>query len=147
MHEGPTAVLVADDNDGVRQTTALILRVAGYDVDEAGDGEEALRKIAANAYDVAILDVRMPKRDGIWVVEHLEATSAPKVVLDSAYDVGGADRARLGPRVFRYLRKPVPPAQLLEAVEAAAAQKALAAETTSVAASSSVTHVVSIDRW
>lgn len=120
MSETCTAVLVADDNESVRQTTVLILRAAGYEVDEAGDGEEALRKIATKAYDVAVLDVRMPKRDGIWVVEHVEGRAAPKVVLDSAYDVEAAVRTRLGGRVFRYLRKPVPPAALLEAVGVAA---------------------------
>jgi CheY-like chemotaxis protein len=117
--EAATAVLVADDNDGVRQTTAIILRAAGYDVDEAADGEEALRKIAASAYEVAVLDVRMPKRDGLWVVEHLVGRAAPKVIVDSAYDVEPAVRTRLGAGVFRYLRKPVPPAALLEAVRAA----------------------------
>ena len=125
--EPRTAVLVADDNDGVRQTTALILRAAGYDVDEAGDGEEALRKIAANAYDVAVLDVRMPKRDGIWVVEHLEARTAPEVIVDSAYDVDASVRARLGSRVFRYLRKPVPPGSLLDTVGAAVVARRAAA--------------------
>lgn len=121
MLEPPRAVLVADDNEGVRQTTAVILRAAGYVVDEAGDGEEALRKIAANAYDVAVLDVRMPKRDGIWVVEHLQACTAPEIVLDSAYDIDAAVRAQLGTRVFRYLRKPVPPSSLLDTVQAAVA--------------------------
>ena len=121
--QAQTRVLVADDNDGVRQTTALILRSAGYQVDEAGDGEEALRMISGTAYDVAVLDVRMPKRDGMWVVEHLEVSTAPKVVVDSAYDVETAERERVGDRVFRYLRKPAPPDALLDAVRRAAAAR------------------------
>jgi CheY-like chemotaxis protein len=121
--EAQPRVLVADDNDGVRNTTALILRAAGYHVDEAEDGEEALQRISAEGYDVAILDVRMPKRDGMWVVEHLDTHTAPKVLIDSAYDVGRTVRAHLGDRVFRYLRKPVPPAALLDAVRRAAAAR------------------------
>jgi two-component system, NtrC family, nitrogen regulation response regulator NtrX len=114
-------VLVADDNDGLRETTAMILRQSGYTVVEAKDGEEALEKLTADRFDVAILDVRMPKKDGIWVVENIAPEPPPPgIVLASAYAFDQEMRDRLGTKVFRYLRKPVPPTELIETVDQAA---------------------------
>ena len=48
-------VLVADDNLAVRETTSMILKSFGYAVTEAIDGEDALEKLAAGPYDVAVL--------------------------------------------------------------------------------------------
>ena len=114
-------VLVADDNDGIRDTTAMILRSAGYDVLEASDGDAALEELSRNSFSVAVLDVRMPKRDGVAVVEGLDpAPPPPEIVMASAYDFDSELRARLGTKVFQYLRKPVPPRDLIEAVGRAA---------------------------
>ena len=121
MRRPRVLVLVADDNAGIRDTTAMILRGLGYQVVEAADGEEAIAKLATEAFDVAVLDVRMPKRDGVWVVEHIDpAPPPPGVVLASAYAFDHDVRARLGDRVCRYLRKPVPPQELIDAVGHAA---------------------------
>jgi len=117
-------VLVADDNEAIRDTTAMILRAEGYSVIEAADGEEALHEISTEACDVVVLDVRMPKRDGFWVVENIDPMPPPPVVvMASAYNFDEETIHRLGARVSAYLRKPVAPARLLEAV-------GLAAETT-----------------
>lgn len=125
MSPPTTSVLLADDDDAIRTTTALILEAAGFDVTQAVDGEDALEKLTASRYDVAVVDVRMPKRDGIWVVEHIDpAPPPPKVIMASAYALDHAVRNQLGARVFRYLRKPVPPPELVAAVgEAAGASR------------------------
>src|ERR1035437_4419189 len=114
-------VLVADDNDGIRDTTAAILRAVGYTVTEAQDGEAALEELAQKPFDVVVLDVRMPRRDGISVVETLSPEPPPPVIMmASAYDFDVDLRLQLGTRVFKYLKKPVPPKQLIESVGEAA---------------------------
>ena len=113
-------VLVADDNEGIRNTTAAILRDVGYTVTEAQDGEAALDALSQEPFDVALLDVRMPKLDGISVVTDLDpAPPPPVIVMVSAYDFGPDLRQHLGERVFKYLKKPVPPQELLEVVSSA----------------------------
>ena len=110
-------VLVADDNEGVRDTTAAILRAVGYAVIESQDGDAALAELAQNAFDILVLDVRMPKRDGISVVENLSPEPPPPVIMMvSAYDLDLDLREHLGQRVFKYLKKPVPPKDLIDAV-------------------------------
>ena len=113
-------VLVADDNDGIRDTTAAILRSVGYTVTEAQDGEAALAELNQKPFDVCVLDVRMPKRDGISVVESIAPEPPPPIiVMASAYDFDSDLRRRLGTKVFKYLKKPVPPKVLIETVGAA----------------------------
>jgi CheY-like chemotaxis protein len=121
MNDGvKVLVLVADDNEGIRSTTAAILTAAGYTVTEAQDGEAALEELDQTAFDVALLDVRMPNLDGISVVTELDpAPPPPAVVMVSAYDFGTDLRQHLGQRVFKYLKKPVPPKALIETVIAA----------------------------
>jgi CheY-like chemotaxis protein len=116
------SVLVADDNAGVRESVAEILRSAGYDVTEADDGDVALESYIEHPSEVVVLDVRMPRLDGISVVENMvPAPPPPAIVLVSAYDLDQEARARLGTRIFRFLRKPVSPPDLLNAVSEAAA--------------------------
>ena len=114
-------VLVADDDDEVRSTTAMILKSVGCSVVEAEDGHGALDTLASQPIDVVVLDVRMPRCDGIAVVERMRPEPPPPVVLlDSAYDLDHELRTRLGARVFRYMRKPVLPKDLIAAVGDAA---------------------------
>ena len=113
-------VLVADDNDGIRDTTAAILRAVGYTVTEAQDGEAALEELAQNPFHVVVLDERMPKLNGTEVVRTLSPEPPPPVIMmASAYDFDSDLRQRLGTRVFRYLKKPVRPKDLIDAVRQA----------------------------
>lgn len=109
-------VLVVDDDADVRWTVAEILRSAGLSVAEAEDGEVALGLLTTGRYRMVLLDMRMPKRDGVSLIETLG--EVPPVIVHSAYSLDGADRDRLGPRVVDYLHKPVSPQKLLRAVEA-----------------------------
>jgi len=113
-------VLVADDNDGIRDTTAAILRAVGYTVTEAQDGEAALAELNQKPFDVVVLDERMPKLNGTEVVRTLSPEPPPPIIMmASAYDFDSDLRQSLGQRVFRYLKKPVAPKVLIEAVSAA----------------------------
>jgi CheY-like chemotaxis protein len=117
-------VLVVDDDQALRSSAAEILRSAGYEVEEAEDGEVALQKLAGQPPAVVVLDIRMPRRDGISVLDSLQPPPPPpEVLLVSAYDLDRETRARLGEKVSRYMRKPVSPVSLLEAVSEAASRE------------------------
>lgn len=117
-------VLVADDDPDLRDTLADILLLEGYQVLEAADGEEALQAMGRHAVDVLILDMSMPKRDGLSVLEAL-GPPPPKVIVLSAFAYYGPEdieRMGLGGKVARALQKPTPPVQLLAAVRDAMAE-------------------------
>jgi DNA-binding response OmpR family regulator len=107
-------VLVVDDDGALRSSEAYILRSAGYTVAEAEDGDAALRLLDELDVGMVLLDLRMPRRDGLSV---LEALSTPHlVVLVSAYALDEATLARVNAKIVTYLEKPVPPRHLLETV-------------------------------
>jgi len=113
----PRLVMIADDNEAMRETLADILAGEGYLVVEAEDGQVALDVLASSPVDVLVLDLAMPRMDGIEVLEKIRP-APPVVVVYSAFDYYTPDdaRSRVGSKVFRTLRKPVAPAQLLSAV-------------------------------
>ncbi|TDH28806.1 sigma-54-dependent Fis family transcriptional regulator [Segetibacter sp. 3557_3] len=58
-------ILIIDDERAIRKTLTEILGYENFKVEEAGDGEEGLKKFQANAYDVVLCDIKMPKLDGL----------------------------------------------------------------------------------
>jgi len=62
-------ILVIDDERAIRKTLAEILTMEGFSVDEAADGMEGIKKIKENNYDCILCDIKMPKMDGIEVLE------------------------------------------------------------------------------
>ena len=95
-------------------TWASILRGSGYSVDVAEDGDAALRFLDHHAVGVVLLDLRMPNRDGLSVLEALR--SPQLVVLVSAYELDDAIRDQTDTKVVTYLEKPVMPEHLLNVV-------------------------------
>ncbi|NHC15283.1 response regulator [Motilibacter deserti] len=110
--------LVVDDAPTVRLYHGEILRSAGFDVDEAGNGFEALELALATAYDLLVVDVNMPQMDGYELLTRLRsdevALTCPVVTISTEADEPDADNAyRAGANL--YLVKPVAP-DLLEHV-------------------------------
>ena len=66
-------VLVVDDDPDINRLVRLRLEARGYEVDAAGNGEEALERLAARPADLMFLDVSMPRMGGLEVHEHLQA--------------------------------------------------------------------------
>jgi DNA-binding NtrC family response regulator len=58
-------ILIIDDEKAIRKTLSEILSYEGYKIDEAGDGEEGLKKFTEKAYDVVLCDIKMPRMDGM----------------------------------------------------------------------------------
>jgi DNA-binding NtrC family response regulator len=64
-------ILVVDDEDTLRLTLKTRLVSSGFEVDTARDGEEALEKIGATSFDVVLLDINMPRMDGIMTLDYI----------------------------------------------------------------------------
>src|SRR5690606_16731122 len=65
-------ILIVDDESAIRRTLKDILEFEKYAVDEAADGMECLVKIKQNQYDVVILDIKMPKMDGMETLDRIQ---------------------------------------------------------------------------
>ena len=110
-------VLVVDDDEGLRTSTAEIVALAGHHVTEAEDGTVALERLEREDYDVVLLDIMMPGPTGIDVVESMDPVPPPPaIVLVTAYDIADDVRRRLGRRVAAIIRKPANPSDLLDAI-------------------------------
>src|SRR3989338_429077 len=99
-------VLVADDEEGVRESLNLILG-DHYDVTLATDGQEALTFLQARPFAVAFMDIKMPKLDGIDVLKQIKGrgVTTPILMLTAYQSVELAKEAvKLG--AFDYLPKP-----------------------------------------
>jgi two-component system response regulator ResD len=73
VRERTFKILVVDDEDDVRSLLGLMLAKRNYLVEEAGDGKEALEKVAASKPDLILLDIHMPGMDGFQVYRHLRS--------------------------------------------------------------------------
>jgi DNA-binding response OmpR family regulator len=114
-------VLLVEDYPSLQKAVAKGLREAGYAVDVAGDGEEGLWYASGNDYDVLILDLMLPKVDGLTVLRRLRAQGrAAHVLILTAKDTV-ADRVRgLDLGADDYLVKPFAFEELLARVRALA---------------------------
>jgi DNA-binding response OmpR family regulator len=99
-------ILIADDDPPLRGLLRLVAARAGFEVDTAANGAEALEKLRVNHYSVAVIDLMMPRLSGYDVIEHLAEMSArPPVVVVTA--LNDAQLARLDSSVVSsVLRKP-----------------------------------------
>ena len=69
----PKVIMTADDSASVRQMVAFTLKDAGYDVVEAVDGQEALRKLNGAGVNMLITDLNMPNMDGIELIKQVRS--------------------------------------------------------------------------
>ncbi len=114
---GAARIVIADDEAIIRLDLKEVLVEAGYEVvGEAGDGEAALALIREHQPDLAILDVKMPKADGISVAREAASTGVPALLLTAFSQRDLIEEAR-DAGVSAYLVKPFRRNELLPAVE------------------------------
>ena len=119
----PLSILVADDETPLRWSVSAILEGAGHRVVEAEDGQVALGLLQEQDFDVLVLDLHMPNADGIALLRQVQAPPLVVIVYSAfAYFLVDAVRDAVGAKVFRYMQKPVPPIELIAAVNEAAAE-------------------------
>ncbi len=125
MSERATRVLVAEDETIIRLDLRGILERAGFDVcAEAHDGETAVELARSEQPDVAILDVRMPRLDGIEAARRILAERPIPIVMLTAYGQEELVSRAVEVGVFGYLVKPFRESDLLPAIHAARARHA-----------------------
>ncbi len=112
-------ILVADDDARVRESIDRALRVNGFAVELAGDGIEALRLVEASRFDALVLDVMMPRLDGIAVCRSLRASGSNLPILILTARDAIADRVTgLDSGADDYLVKPFALDELLARLRA-----------------------------
>jgi DNA-binding response OmpR family regulator len=84
MSSQPARILLVDDEESVQKLLAYPLRKEGYEVVAARDGDEALERFAEGGFDLIVLDVMLPRRDGFDVCRRLRARSAVPIIMLTA---------------------------------------------------------------
>lgn len=116
----PTRILLAEDNAVNRRVVQRLLERAGFSVETAGDGEEALDRLEAGGIDIALMDVNMPVMDGVEATKlyRFIALDAPRVPIIGLTADATPETARrcLDAGMDKVVTKPVGEAQLLQAI-------------------------------
>jgi response regulator NasT len=119
----PRRVVVAEDESLIRLDIVETLRDSGYDVvGEAGDGEEAVRLVEELRPDLVVMDVKMPKLDGISAAERINKDHIAPVVLLTAFSQTELVERATEAGALAYVVKPFNQNDLLPAIEIALAR-------------------------
>jgi DNA-binding response OmpR family regulator len=86
MSDASPTILLVDDEDAVRKVLAFPLERDGYSVIQAADGEEALRVFELGGIDLVVLDIMLPRLDGLEVCKRLRMTSTVPIIMLTARD-------------------------------------------------------------
>ena len=104
--ERPARILLVDDDPNLLVVLAEQLRDDGYDVATARDGVEAMRRLDAGWPDLAILDMMMPRRDGLSLAREIKARADLPIIVLSAIDAADSKAERLDEVAEDYVTKP-----------------------------------------
>ncbi|MCX6206343.1 MAG: sigma-54 dependent transcriptional regulator [Bacteroidetes bacterium] len=100
-------ILIIDDERSIRNVLRDILTNEGFKVDEAGDGEEGLKKFQSNSYDLVLCDIKMPKLDGLEFLDSVTQSNSevPVIMISGHGNIETAvDAVKKG--AFDYISKP-----------------------------------------
>jgi PAS domain S-box-containing protein len=120
----PLRILVAEDNEINRKLVLRTLAAFGYEADVAQNGAQAIAAVRRRAYDLVLMDIRMPEVDGIeatkFIVGNFPAGRRPRIIAMSASVMREDVDAALAAGADHYVAKPFSPAELRAALEGAA---------------------------
>ena len=123
-------ILIIDDEEAIRNALRDILEMEEYEVEEAKDGIDALSKIKQNSYDAIICDIKMPKMDGMEVLERAQliCPDVPIIMISGHGDIDTAvETVKKG--AFDYISKPPDLNRLLITIRNALDKSSLVSET------------------
>lgn len=123
-------ILIIDDEKSIRKTLSEILSYEGYKIDEAGDGEEGLKKYSEKSYDVVLCDIKMPKMDGIEFLDKSKLVNpdVPVIMISGHGNVDTAVEA-VKKGAYDYISKPPDLNRLLITLRNALDKQSLVTET------------------
>jgi DNA-binding NarL/FixJ family response regulator len=133
----PIRVMLVDDQELLRTGFRMVLQ-SQQDIEvvaEAGDGVQALEVLAVSEVDVVLMDVRMPRMDGVEATRRIcsaagTAEAGPRVLILTTFDLDEYAFAALKAGASGFLLKDVPPAELVAAIRAVCGGDAVVAPTT-----------------
>ena len=114
------SVLIVDDSSSVRTVVGIALRGAGYEVLEASDGADGLRKLDGRKVHLIISDVNMPGMDGLTFLKEIKKSATLKFIpVMMLTTEAGADKMAIGKAegARAWMTKPFKPEQMLAAVQ------------------------------
>ena len=115
-----TRILVVDDDRATRHVLTSVLEQAGFDVSGAKDGVDALAKLARRRFDLMLLDVWMPRMNGLDLMTRLRTRKRrPRVIVMTSDDTPETVLRAVKEQAMRYVHKPVAPEALVETVREA----------------------------
>lgn len=114
-----TRILVAEDEPAIAKALELKLTHAGYKVELAADGEEALEKLADGKFNLLLLDLIMPKKDGFGVLEAIQSGKhkVPVIVLTNLGQEEDLERAKKLGATDYFVKADTPIAEVVSHVE------------------------------
>ena len=120
MEQKKPTILVADDEPGVRKVVSRMLETAGYRVVEAQDGGETLDHIRRGGIDLVILDIWMPDKTGLEVIDELHGLAhPPRVIILTSDTTSETVIQAIRENAYIYLAKPIDTEALMAAIGSA----------------------------
>jgi CheY-like chemotaxis protein/anti-sigma regulatory factor (Ser/Thr protein kinase) len=117
-------ILVVEDDRATRHLLGDVLKNAGHDVVTSKDGASALKEVAGGAFDLMLLDIWMPKMNGLEVLAHLkDVDPRPRIVVMTSDDTPETLLSAVREQAYEFVKKPVPPSELVALVGEALAAK------------------------
>src|ERR1035437_4717502 len=108
-------VLLVEDNQAAREGLSQLLGLSGFSVTTANDGVEALEKLSEQSFDVMLLDIWLPRMNGLQLLERLrDKPNQPKVIVMTGDDSPETLLLTLRQQAYQFVSKPVQPAALVE---------------------------------
>lgn len=120
LQKPKTKILIADDEESIRRLVLATLQYGGHEIFVAKDGEEALEIIRRESPDMLILDIRMPKIDGLEVCRRSKAdpkASKMRVILLTGNATDSSRALGIEAHADAYLVKPFSPTALLREID------------------------------
>ncbi|MFI5205015.1 MAG: sigma-54-dependent transcriptional regulator, partial [Flavobacteriales bacterium] len=123
-------ILIIDDEKSIRRALREILEYEKYEVDEAEDGKDGLSKLESEHYDLAFCDIKMPKMDGMEVLDKVKETNPdlPVIMISGHGNIDTAVQS-IKTGAFDFIQKPLDLNRILVSVRNALEHKSLVTET------------------
>src|SRR4029077_12017674 len=140
MPNGSTRILLVDDEQSIQTLLSYPLRKDGYHVTSAQDGREALERFTEARFDLVILDLMLPKLDGVEVCRELRARSQVPIIMLTAKGSESDKVAGLEVGADDYITKPFSMREFRSRVKAALRRSRMAGATTGQSESGPIVH-------